>query len=135
MFSRRHASPFLGILLLFATVAQSQKLDQAEIRIVPPNPSPKDEILARLSGVWHNGCIPRSTKVSIAKQVVRIQLQFGPEPICPAALTPWSLTASVGRLREGDFQIDVFRETGPSIAMMGRTSFSVSSVSPKRRSP
>ncbi len=116
----------IGILLPFAIAAWAQQLDRAEIRVLPAKPTAKDEISARLSGTWHDGCVPRGAKVSITKQLVRIQLQFAPAGVsCIETLTPWSITASIGRLPRGNFQIEVVRDAASSTVTMGRKSFRV----------
>jgi len=62
---------FVGILLAFAPASLRQQLDYAEIRIVLANLTPNDVISTQLSGVWHNGYVPRDAQVSITGQVVR----------------------------------------------------------------
>ena len=128
MYSMVHTLLFIGILLPLATTQLTQPLDQAEIRIVPANPTPNDTVSAQLSGTWHDGCIPRGAQVSVNKQVIRVVLQFPPsDTICMQALTQWSLTASIGRLAAGEFNVEIVRETGSSTITMGRKSFTVSS--------
>jgi hypothetical protein len=124
MFSKRQALLLIGILLPFAPAAVAQKVDRAEIQILPRDPTPNDVISAQLSGMWHNGCVPRSPQVSTTKQAVRIQLQFD-TGICTAALTRWSLTASIGRLPAGDYRVSVVRGAKTSAVTMGQGSFSV----------
>jgi hypothetical protein len=114
MFFRQHLFVFMGILLAFAPAALAyrcpqQPLDVADVRIVPLNPTPNDVISAQLSGIWSNGCVPFGPQVVMPAQggqVVDIVLQLvGPGTACTAALTPWSLSVSIGRLPEGDFHV------------------------------
>jgi hypothetical protein len=116
MFFRQHAFLFIGILLMFTPAALAhrcpqQPLNVADVRMVPPNPTPNDVISAQLSGVWSDSCVPFDPKVfmpSQGGQVVFIQLQLvDPGTPCLTVLTPWSLTVSIGRLPEGDFQVAV----------------------------
>src|SRR5262249_58651506 len=102
------------ILLAFASTAlgyqcPQQPLNVAAVRIVPPNPTPNDVISAELSGIWSNGCVPFGPQVVMPAQggqVVDIVLQLvGPGTPCTAALTPWSLSVSIGQLPEGDFHV------------------------------
>src|SRR6266581_1087486 len=131
MFFRQHAFLFMGILLAFAPAALAQQLNVAEVRIVPPNPTPNDVISAQLSGVWSDGCVPFGPQVSmpsLGSTHVFIALQLVPPGTpCISALWPWSLTVSIGRLAEGDYQVDVLAgsyQTG--FNQIGYGSFSVS---------
>jgi len=119
----------LSAFLIGVLLQLTPQLDQADIHIVPEQPSTADVISARLSGTWHDGCVPRGAQVALDKQVVRITLQLPPEgTICMQALTDWSLTPQIGRLAAGTFQVEVVRKNGDTTTTMGRASFRVSSV-------
>src|SRR5262249_28873465 len=80
--------------------------------------------------VWTNGCVPQTPKVSIASGEIRIETSF-PAETCTAALTPWSLTGSLGVLAAGDYLLIVTYSTPSLTAPMeiGRKAFTVSTAS------
>lgn len=100
------------------------------IELSPQYPSASDCITFKLSGIWRNGCVPQSPKVSISSAVILIGTS-NPGAICTEALTPWTLTGSIGKLAAGNYDL-IVQYSGPSIPStveIGRKSFTVAESS------
>ncbi len=121
------AGAVIAILLGLSITAQNRN---ATIELKPANPTNKDNVAFTLSGVWPNGCVPQSPKVSVGSGEIRIDTSF-PSEICTASLTPWSLTGSVGVLAAGDYLLTVtYSSPGSATPMeIGRKAFTVTSAS------
>jgi hypothetical protein len=116
-----------AIVMTLSIAAQDRS---ARIELKPVNPTNKDNIAFTLSGVWSNGCIPQSPKVSIASGAIRIETS-NPGEVCTQALTPWSLSGSIGVLPAGDYLLTVtYSAPGVSTPLeIGRKAFTVIDVS------
>ena len=120
------AGMVFGILIALSIAAQDKS---AKIELKPANPTNKDDIAFTLSGVWTNGCVPQSPKVSIASGAIRIETS-NPGEVCTQALTPWSLTGSIGVLAAGDYLLTVtYSAPGLSALEIGRKAYTVTDVS------
>ncbi len=110
-----------------SVVAQDQS---TQIELSPPNPTPNDDIIYRVFGIWSNGCVPQSPRVLISPGTISIETS-NPGMVCTQALTPWSLTGSIGRLAAGEYQIVITYSGGgsPSKLEIGRKSFTVAGSS------
>jgi hypothetical protein len=119
----RSAATLVGVLLAISIAAQDQT---ATIELKPSNPTDKDDIVFTLSGVWRNGCVPRSPQVSVASGVIRIETS-NPDQVCTQALTPWSLSGSLGVLAAGDYLLTITYSSAGLLQPIeiGRKSFTV----------
>ena len=121
------AGAVIGMLMGLSIVGQDRT---AAIELKPVNPTNKENIAFTISGVWSNGCVPSMPKVSIASGTIRIDTS-NPGEVCTAALTPWSLTGSLGVLAAGDYLLSVtYVAPGLSAPLeIGRRTFTVTSSS------
>jgi hypothetical protein len=121
------AGALIGLLMVLSIAGQDRT---ATIDLKPVNPTTKESIAFTISGVWSNGCVPSMPKVSIASGTIRIDTSY-PGEVCTAALTPWSLTGSLGVLAAGDYLISVtYFSPGLSAPLeIGRKAFTVTSSS------
>jgi len=98
------------LTLLFAQL-------QAQVALIdlsPPDAADNDVITFNLSGTWSNGCVPQSPVVSVSPGTVRIDTT-NPGVVCTQALTPWTLTGTIGKLSPGSYDV-VVRFSGPSMS-------------------
>jgi hypothetical protein len=89
----------------------AQKLN-SQVELSPANPTSNDVITYKLTGTWQNGCVPQSPSVSISTGVVRIHTSNS-HAVCTQALTPWTLTGSIGVLASGNYSL-IADYSGPS---------------------
>jgi hypothetical protein len=100
----------------------------AQLEIIPPHPTPADDVSIRLFGTWPDSCVPRDAKVSIADREVHIDT-FHPSRTCLMFLTPWSLTASIGQLSADTYQaIATYSQAGGPPREIGRERFTVAAL-------
>jgi hypothetical protein len=107
---------FALILLLLSGVPGISSPAQdpnPQIVLSPANPTSNDSITFVLSGVWHNGCVPQSPRVSVSAAAVRIETS-NPGSACVEALTPWTLSGPIGKLAPGDYSLIVVC-SGPTV--------------------
>ena len=121
------AGALMGILMGLSIAGQDRT---GTIELQPVNPTNKDNVAFTISGVWSNGCVPSLPKVTIASGTIRIDTS-NPGETCTAALTPWSVTGSLGVLAAGDYLISVtYAAPGLSAPLeIGRKTFTVTSSS------
>lgn len=112
---------------------QPQQLAQAvtDIKIVPENPTPKDEITIELSGTFPTGCAPDSATAQVELNQVTIETSNVSE-FCAEGETKWSLSVPVGKkLEAGPYRVLVlFRMTKePPDFLLGMARFDVAEKS------
>jgi hypothetical protein len=119
---------FVLLLLLIGAlgVALSAQDLNPRIEISPLNPVSNDNIVYRLSGIWPNGCVPQSPKVSVSIGEVRIRTS-NPDNVCAQVTTPWTLMGLLGELAPGGYSLiaDYSRPGATATVEIARTSFSV----------
>jgi len=97
----------------------------AQFEIIPPHPTPADDISIRLFGTWPDSCVPQDAKVSIAGREIRIDT-FNPGRVCLLVLTPWSLKVSIGQLAADTYQaVATHSQAGGPPQEIGREGFTV----------
>lgn len=97
----------LAVALVFVIVLVVRaQTTGTQVETVPADPTASDNISIKLSGTWANGCVPKNPQLSVSGQSIRIDTS-NPGEICTDALTPWSLTVSVGRLPAGSYEVVV----------------------------
>src|SRR5436309_14400523 len=110
-------------------VAQLQ-IQVVQIDLSPPDAADNDVITFRLTGIWSNGCVPQSPVVSVSPGTVRIDAT-NPGVVCTLALTPWTLTGTIGKLSPGRYDV-IVGFSGPSMSSpleLGRRSITVADSS------
>jgi hypothetical protein len=112
------------VLLCGSALLRAQQ-PGTQIEIIPGSPTTDDSISVRVSGIWRNGCIPALTGVSIAADSIRIDTA-NPNIICTQAVTPWSITGSIGKLPAGVYQVAVIHSDAAEPGVeLARLSFTV----------
>jgi hypothetical protein len=116
--------------LVFAAWLPAQDLT-AQIDLAPAAPTVNDATTYKLSGTWRDGCVPQSPKVSVSGNIVKIATA-NPEFICTQAMTPWTLTGTIGKLIAGQYQLTVTYSSPniPSAMEIGRKAFAVTGTNP-----
>lgn len=107
----------LPILLLSAAAAvappaPAQVLPTVVVATAPSNPAPEDVVVLKLSGQWPDGCVPEASRTALTRNGSLLRVNFdysGPYGPCTAAVTPWSLDVSAGRLDAGAYAVEVTR--------------------------
>src|SRR5215475_12803239 len=89
--------PAAALLIIVMGLSITGQGRTATIELKPVNPTDKDNVAFTISGVWSDGCVPTLPKVTIVSGSIRIDTS-NPGGVCTAALTPWSLTGSLGVL-------------------------------------
>src|SRR5438093_2483349 len=112
--------------LLFAQF----QIQVVQIDLSPPDAADSVVITFKLSGTWHDGCIPQSPVVSVSPGTVRIDTT-NPGVVCTQSLTPWTLTGTIGKLSPGRYDV-IVGFSGPSMSgpvELGRRSVTVADSS------
>ena len=86
--------------------------------------------MLQLTGEWPNGCVPTAPQVSLLGSEIRINTS-NPGQLCTQAVTPWSLTVTLGKLAApGNYTARVIHSSPEGVAEIGRLAFSVGSGRP-----
>jgi len=93
------------------------------IKIVPQNPTSSDVIEITLSGQWPDTCIPSSLPILVTGNDIYFTVISDDSEVCGDAITPWSITQSVGPLSPGTYRVYASLDRGPWTLM---TQFGVS---------
>jgi hypothetical protein len=125
MWSTVHRLVLVWLLGLLSSSAFAQ---QTSIQIVLANPATNDPVSVRQSGVWPNACAPKSPRMTITGNQIRIATS-NPGVICLTQVTPWDLTASIGRLAVRVYEVGV-TYNGKTI---GSTSFAAAGTGRRPR--
>ena len=119
-----------GVTLLLVSQAAVTllfgQLQTAQIDLSPLDAADSDVVTFKLSGTWSNGCVPQSPVVFVSSGTVRIDTT-NPAVTCPAALTPWTLAGTIGKLPSGRYDV-VVRYSSPGVTNpieIGRRTFNV----------
>src|SRR5436309_9839368 len=122
-----------AVILLLAQATVTLLFAQAQVALIdlsPPDAADNDVITFNLSGTWSNGCVPQSPVVSVSPGTVRIDTT-NPGVVCTQALTPWTLTGTIGKLSPGSYDV-VVRFAGLGLISpveLGRRSITVADSS------
>lgn len=101
-------------------------LTTAAIEIMPPSPTPNDSVSVRLSGTWPDSCVPGLLRVRVTGSEIRIDTVGAlPGTGCAQVLTPWQLTAPVGRLAAGVYRVVVINTSHGQVLDLGRQTFQI----------
>jgi hypothetical protein len=105
-----------------------QQVQQFDLR--PLDASDADVVTFKIGGVWPDGCVPQSPVISISPGTVRIDTS-NPAVVCPAALTPWTLSGTIGKLQAGRYDVIVRFSGAPGTnpVELGRRSLTVADSS------
>src|SRR5687768_7181957 len=105
----------LAFLLLFAAAPLRAGNDGVEIRIDPPAPTSRTPLTATISGLWGDGCLPRSPVVSVGGGTIRISFSVSqhPCPILPIVPVQWRETAFIGPVAPGTLEVEAVISNAP----------------------
>jgi len=80
---------------------------KSTLEIAPVGPTSNDQIQVTVGGSWSNSCIPTALSYTIADRMVTVDIATSDLVVCGQTVTPWSLTADLGELPQGVYQIQV----------------------------
>jgi hypothetical protein len=98
-----------------------------KIEIIPPNPTPNDNISIELSGDWPTSCVPQDPQVSILGNEIHIATS-NPTEVCLQIISGWAFTVSIGQLAAGIYWVIVTYSSPGQQLELGREVFTVASV-------
>lgn len=78
--------------------------------IDPPRPAPGDDIAVIAAGEWRDSCVPTYLIPRLLGQVVRVEavLDYPLNTGCLCVITPWQLSADLGRLPGGVYRVELY---------------------------
>jgi len=116
----------VGIALLVG-LCPAQVSGSTQIEIIPPQPTPSDNITIKLFDTWGNDCVPIDPQVEVRGSEIHIAT-FIPREICSEIITPWVLLVPIGQFPAGMYHVIVTYSTPSNVArpiVIGEADFSV----------
>jgi len=82
-----------------------------EFEVIPPYPTPSDDITLKLFGVWGSTCVPEDPQMEIVDFEIRIATFIIIKEVCVGADTEWLLLVPLGPLPAGLYHVTVTIKT------------------------
>jgi hypothetical protein len=101
------------LLLLFAAASRALFAQSPSIRFDPPAPTSQTAVTITVSGVWGDGCPPRQASAMLSGRRILVTLfpSQTPCPIIPVMPVPFRVSAFVGTLAAGTYEVEVLVPT------------------------
>lgn len=94
------------------------------IVVMPSAPNVNSDISVEIKGTWFDSCVPGNPQVSRVGNAIKVNTS-NPGAVCLTVLTPYTVTAPLGKLPAGSYTLEVVH-TNPAITVsLGQTSFVV----------
>ena len=114
----------IGVVLLLGLSAYGQDGRIAKVEIIPPHPTPNDNISIRLFGTWPDSCVPQHPLVGIAGNNIFFATS-NPGEVCLQVISSFDLTVPIGRLPAGTYQVIATHHFPGGQIELGREVFTV----------
>lgn len=118
-----HPILFAATFLMAASVSAANPA----IQVIPENPTTSDNIQVRVVGEWNNSCAPTGMQNTRSDDLIRTRLtpDASSGDFCLQVITPYDVSAPVGRLPAGCYEVKPFRFVNDFPLALGTESFCV----------